>query len=129
MFGMKPYNYQRFTSDLLVKDMAASKLAAAGPAPGERAPDFKGRALDGDLIQLRDFAGEKNAVLTFGSATCPMTAGCIRGLTSLCEEYRGDDVEFLFVYVREAHPGDQLPAHESMDDKIAAAELLRQAEE
>jgi len=68
-------------------------------------------------------------VLTFGSATCPMTAGSIRGLNSLCEEYRGDDVEFLFVYVREAHPGDQLPAHESMDDKIAAAELLRQAEE
>jgi peroxiredoxin len=129
MFGMKPYNYQRFTSDLLAKDLAAGKLISAGPKPGERAPDFKGRTLEGDLVQLSEFEGEKNVVLIFGSATCPMTAGSIRGLNSLCEEYRGDDVEFLFVYVREAHPGDELPAHQSMEDKVAAAELLREAEE
>jgi peroxiredoxin len=129
MFGIKPYNYQRFTADLLAKDFAAGKLAAAGPKPGDRAPDFEGRTLEGDLIQLSDCFGEKNVVLSFGSATCPMTAGSIRGLNALCEEYRGDDVEFLFVYVREAHPGEDLPAHESMEDKIAAAELLREAEE
>jgi hypothetical protein len=31
--------------------------------------------------------------------------------------------------VREAHPGERLPAHETLDDKIAAAELLRDEEE
>lgn len=128
MFGFSPYNYERFTREMLVKDMAASKLAG-GPEPGDRAPDFEGRTLDGDKIRLSDFKGEKNVVLTFGSATCPMTAGSIGGMNDLYDEYNGDDVQFLFVYVREAQPGDELPAHESMDDKIRAAELLRDEED
>jgi len=129
MFGLKPYNYERFTRDLLIKDLAASKLAGSGPAPGRRAPDFTGRTLEGDRITLSDFVGEKNVVLTFGSATCPMTAGSVRGMNDLYEDFQGDDVEFLFVYVREAHPGDELPAHDSLDDKVRAAELLRQEED
>lgn len=128
MFGFKPYNYERFTRDLLMKDMAASKLDG-GPEPGDRAPDFEGRTLDGDSIQLSDFRGEKNVVLTFGSATCPMTAGSVPGMNKLFDEYNGDDVQFLFVYVREAHPGEEIPAHEEWDDKVRAAELLRDEEE
>lgn len=127
MFGFSPYNYERFSRDLLVKDLAASKVAG-GPEPGDRAPDFEGRTLDGDKVQLSDFRGEKNVVLTFGSATCPMTAGSIGGINKLYEEYHGADVGFLFVYVHEAHPGEEIPAHEEMDDKIRAAEILRQEE-
>jgi alkyl hydroperoxide reductase subunit AhpC len=129
MFGLKPYNYERFTRDLLVKDLAKSKMAGAGPAPGSRAPDFTGRTLEGDKITLSDFFGDKNVVLTFGSATCPMTAGSIAGMNELYDEFAGADVEFLFCYVREAHPGDELPAHESIDDKVRAAELLREEED
>src|SRR4051812_38161490 len=128
MFGLKPYNYDTFTRDLLVKDVAASKLSG-GPKPGSRAPDFEGRTLDGDVVRLRDFKGEKNVVLTFGSATCPMTAATIAGMNDLYEDYAGEDVEFLFVYVREAHPGEQLGPHESYDEKLAAAELLREEED
>src|SRR5947209_11372376 len=58
-----------------------------------------------------------------------MTAGSVRGLNALHDEFRGEGVEFLFVYVREAHPGEEIPAHESMEDKVAAAELLRDEEE
>src|SRR4029077_3578165 len=105
MFGLKPYNYPRFTREFLGKDLAASKLASAGPKPGEPAPDFKGRTLDGEVVRLSDFEGEKNVVLAFGSATCPMTAGSLRGLNDLYDGFRGGDVEFFFVYVREAHPG------------------------
>ena len=68
-------------------------------------------------------------LLTFGSATCPLTLGSIAGLNNLYEKYRGDNVEFLFVYVREAHPGEDLPAHESIDDKFRAAQMLRDEEE
>ena len=128
MFGFSPYNYERFTRDLLVKDMAATK-AAGGPEPGDRAPDFEGRTLDGDKIRLSHFRGRKNVVLTFGSATCPMTAGSIPGMNKLYGQYNGDDVQFLFVYVREAHPGEEIPAHEEMDDKVRAAEILRHEEE
>ncbi len=128
MFGFGPYNYEKFTRELLVKDIAASK-SPGGPEPGEKAPDFEGRALDGDKIRLSDFRGEKNVVLTFGSATCPMTAGSIGGMNKLQEKYRGEDVQFLFVYVREAHPGEEIPAHEEMEDKVRAAEILRQEDE
>lgn len=129
MFGFKPYNYSSFSKDLLLNDMTTSKMSAGGPRPGDRAPHFEARSLDGDRVSLSDFEGEQNAVLTFGSVTCPMTAGSIRGLNDLYDEYNGDDVQFLFVYVREAHPGDDLPAHKSLDDKIAAAELLREEED
>ncbi len=128
MFGLKKYNYETFTKDLLIKDMAVNKLMG-GPRPGDRAPDFEGRTLDGDKVRLKKFRGEKNVVLTFGSATCPMTAGSIRGLNDLYDEFDGDDVQFLFVYVREAHPGEALAAHRSMRDKIHAAEVLRDEED
>ena len=58
MFGFSPYNYERYTRDLLLKDMAAGK-APGGPEPGDRALDFEGRTLDGDRIQLRDYRGDK----------------------------------------------------------------------
>jgi peroxiredoxin len=127
MFGLKRYNYDKFTRDLLVKDAITDKWG--GPKPGERAPDFEGRTLDGDNIRLKDFRGEKNVVLTFGSATCPFTAGSISEMNDLYDDYNGDDVQFLFVYVREAHPGEKLPAHHSMQDKVHAAELFREEED
>jgi glutathione peroxidase-family protein len=129
MFGFKPYNYSSFSKDVLLKDIAASKTSAGSPHPGDRAPSFEARSLEGDRISLSDFEGKQNVVLTFGSATCPMTVGSVRALNNLYDEYNGEDVQFLFVYVREAHPGNDLPAHESMDDKIAAAELLREEED
>lgn len=127
MFGLKRYNYEEFTKDVLIKDIALDKFS--GPKPGNRAPDFEGRTLDGDKIRLSDFQGEKNVVLTFGSLTCPFTASSIGGLNDLYEDYEGDDVAFLFCYIREAHPGERLPAHESVQEKISAAERFRQEEE
>ena len=128
MFGITRYNYESFTGALLAKDIAASRIGV-GPEPGERAPDFEGRTLDGDTIKLSDYRGRKNVVLTFGSLTCPMTAGSIDGMNDLYDEYQNDDVQFLFVYVREAHPGERVPAHLSLEDKMRAAEMLRDAED
>ncbi len=128
MFGFKRYNYDTFTRDVLMKH-AAKSVFGGGPEPGDKAPDFEARTLEGEEIELSDFEGEKNVVLTFGSATCPFTAASIRGMNDLYDEYAGDDVEFLFVYVREAHPGEKLPAHKSIEDKIRAAELFRDEED
>lgn len=125
MFGRQSYNYPHFTRDMLAKDMTKP----GGPAPGERAPDFELRSLEGDRFRLSDFRGQRNVVLTFGSLTCPMTAGSIGGMNDLYREYQGEDVQFLFVYVREAHPGEDAPAHESLEDKISAAERLRDEED
>lgn len=127
MFGIERYNYQAFTKDVLMRDAATDNLK--GPRPGERAPDFVGRTLDGDQVHLSEFRGKANVVLYFGSATCPMTASSVRGMDELARSYEGEDVLFLMVYVREAHPGEKLPAHYTIEDKVAAAELLREQED
>jgi AhpC/TSA family len=129
MFGIKNYNYESFSGPDLLKHVARTGFGS-GPKPGDRAPDFELRSLDGKKIRLSDFEGEKNVVLTFGSATCPFTAASIHGMNDLCDDYDdNEDVQFLFVYIREAHPGEKLPAHNSMDDKREAAELFRDEED
>ena len=111
MLGFSGYNYQHFSRELF-HDLAGTEFS--GPGPGERAPDFKATTLDGEAVRLSDFAKKKNVLLVFGSATCPMTAASIGGINELYDRFRGDEIEFLFIYVREAHPGEIIPAHGSM---------------
>ncbi|HEV3036739.1 MAG TPA: redoxin domain-containing protein [Candidatus Angelobacter sp.] len=124
MLGFSNYNYHRFTRDLL-----REAEGFTGPRAGEEAPDFRSRTLSGEPIRLSDYRGKKNVLLVFGSATCPMTANSIQGIQRLYERARGDEIEFLFVYVREAHPGERIPAHSSMAGKLEAATLFRDEEE
>jgi len=126
MLGLKNYNYEHFSRELL-REMV--RLPFSGPEPGERAPDFRATTLDGDTVRLSDYQGKKNVLLVFGSVTCPMTAASIAGINELYDEFRGDDVEFLFVYVREAHPGERIGAHGSAHEKTVAADLLREEED
>jgi peroxiredoxin len=126
MLGFSNYNYERFSREVL-RDH--SQTPFEGPEPGERAPDFKATTVDDDRVRLSDFRGKKNVLLVFGSATCPMTAASIGEINELYDQFRGDDIEFLFIYVREAHPGDQIPAHRTMREKTEAARLLRDEEE
>jgi peroxiredoxin len=125
MFGLisSEYNYAHFTRDKMAGDLD-SRTFDRSPKPGERAPDFTARTLTGDEVRLSDHRDLKNVVLTFGSATSPMTAGSIGGMNELRERYQDDDVEFLLVYVREAHPGDEIGAHQSISDKVRAAQIL-----
>lgn len=125
MLGFRDYNYAHFNREILGEIDAP----LTGPKPGQRAPDFKATALDGENVRLGDYEGKKNVLVIFGSATCPMTAGSIRGVNDLYDEFRGDEIEFLFVYVREAHPGERLPAHNSLTQKIRAARVLRDEED
>ncbi len=125
MLGLN-YNYHRFTGDLIRE---AKADGFTGPKAGEEAPDFRAKTLSGESIRLSDYRGKKNVLLVFGSATCPMTANSITGIQRLCDQLRGDETEFLFVYTREAHPGERLPAHSSMAGKIEAASLLRDEED
>jgi len=126
MFGFTRYNYDRFRREMLQSNPADRWSRA--PEPGDAAPDFELRSLDGELVKLSDFKESCNVVLTFGSATCPQTAASIGGLRSLAREFPRNDVQFLFVYVREAHPGIELPAHHSIEDKARAAMLIREQE-
>jgi peroxiredoxin len=127
MFGFTRYNYDRFRREMLQTN--PSDRWSHAPEPGDKAPDFELLSLSGDRVKLSDFKDSRNVVVTFGSATCPQTAASIGGLRSLAHEFPVADVEFLFIYVREAHPGAELPPHHSMEDKARAAMLLRDQEQ
>jgi hypothetical protein len=47
-------------------------------------------------------------------------------LTQLAHKYRERDFEFLIVYVRESHPGEYFPHHQSWEQKISHAKKLRE---
>ncbi len=127
MFGFTRYNYERFRREML--QSKGSDRWGRAPEPGDEAPGFELHSLGGESVKLSEFKNSRNVVLTFGSATCPQTAASIGGLRSLAREFPRSEVEFLFVYVREAHPGVELPAHRSMEDKVGAALLLREQEQ
>ena len=66
--------------------------------------DFKLTKLDGKKISLSDYK-DKWLVLETGSLTCPMFVKNINPLRDVRAKH--PDVEFLVIYVREAHPGSR----------------------
>ncbi|RLT21301.1 MAG: hypothetical protein DWI29_02225 [Planctomycetota bacterium] len=87
-------------------DDAKTNFNAELPKVGDSAPDFELRSADGlTTVRLSSFRGKKPVVLIFGCFSC----GNYRTYSESLEEMyrrRKDDVEFLRVYVREAHPTD-----------------------
>jgi alkyl hydroperoxide reductase subunit AhpC len=96
---------------------------------GMPAPDFDLASVDGGKVRLSDVLRERHAVLVFGSITSPVTATNLPDLNRMWEFFCWRGVQFLFVYVREPHPGEAYPHHSSIEQKIAAARELQQMEE
>jgi hypothetical protein len=117
------YNYNRFFPGILMEDARLIRQPE-GPHPGEAAPDFSLQDTQGKRWRLQDLQGHP-VVLLIGSGTCPMTQGNLPGLQPLYEEYH-DHCQWLMLYVREAHPGERLPAHHSYAQKRDQAEYFRQ---
>ncbi len=92
-----------------------------GPKPGEKVQDFEAFALDGEKVKLSDYFGAW-LVLETGSFSCPMYVGNIKKMNVLAEEFK--DVRFLVLYVREAHPGSNVPHQTSIEEKIKHAKRL-----
>jgi peroxiredoxin len=109
------YNYKRF------RPSNYEYARFDGPKAGEPILDFALHALDGKEIKLSDYGG-KWLVIETASSTCPMFVKNINPIKRLIAKY--PDVEFLVVYVREAHPGSRTGAHQSLDDKIALADRM-----
>ena len=93
-----------------------------GPRAGDDLKDFTLTDLaTSEEIKLSDFAG-KWVVIETGSSTCSMYTKNIPDMKEIEGEFT--DVEFLLVYVREAHPGERLGPHKQFEDKIKAAKLV-----
>ena len=117
-FGFKPY-LEESTGRFLLERLE-------GPEIGTVAPDFTATTLDKKMVKLSDFRG-KIVVLEAGSSTCPATIGTTGDMQKLVRKY--PDIAFLLLYVREAHPGERVPAHISFDEKLRCARKFREDEQ
>jgi hypothetical protein len=118
----KPYLYEETIPDGILRDLAGF---GAGPAPGEKLPDFDLLTTDGKRVRREDFLGARPLLITFASLSCPMTAASAPPLKRLYETH-GEGVAFLSVYVREAMPGDRIPQARDRDEKLTFAHRYRQ---
>jgi hypothetical protein len=75
-------------------------------------------------VSLKELRARKPVVLIFGSVTCPPFRRALEGIDDVYRDFR-DRAEFLFVYIREAHPDSVLSL---VDDKrIASLTKIPQA--
>ena len=89
--------------------------------PGDPAPDFTLPSYAGDgEVSLSSFLG-KPVVLVFGSYTCDRFRGVAGEVVRLQQEF-GDRVEFVMVYVREAHASNEWVRRQNEAAGIAVAQ-------
>ena len=116
------YRYKHFTTSLLFRDLHFHKDAAA---PGDAFPEFELVTTDGSNLFNENVFGKKPVIFIFGSMTCPMTASAAPSVQELYDEF-GDRVEFIMLYVREAHPGEYFAQSETIEEKLEYARALKE---
>ncbi len=116
------YRFDHLAIGLVMGDM---RFAADDPGPGDRIPEFDLPTLDGGRFQSADLAEKGPALLVFGSSTCPVTESAGPGLNELHAQF-GEQVRFVMVNVREAHPGASVPQPKSAEEKREHAAMLRE---
>jgi hypothetical protein len=96
------------SQEVLIRGFLAGEIGSLQEGPGleEAAPDFTVRAISGkETVRLSERLGRRPLVLVFGNFTC----GPFRSMYPTVEAVwnrQKDHADFLFVYVREAHPTD-----------------------
>jgi peroxiredoxin len=113
---MTSYNYDAFSPDTY------NLASADGPEVGDKAPDFVLETHDGQMRRLLDFEG-KCIVLELGSITCPLFLTRQDSMEKIALDF--PQVSHAVLYVREAHPGTDIPAHKTLEDKRDCASLLK----
>lgn len=116
------YRYRHFTTGLLFKDL---RFRSGAPESGDNLPPFQFITTEGDHLVNRDVFGNKPVLIIFGSMTCPMTASAAPSVQSLYDEF-SDRIDFIMLYVREAHPGEHYRQAETIEEKLENAQTLKQ---
>ncbi len=108
-----------------------------GPSPGDAAPAFELRNLTGETVTLESLRG-KPVVVEFGSYTCPVFRRQVEPVEQLRRRF-DDDVHWVLIYTKEAHPTDgwvapintrediEVPQHVSFEKRMETARLCRDA--
>jgi len=93
--------------------------------PGDPIGPFDLHTTDGTVLNSADLARRGQAVLlVFGSRTCPVTEDAAGGLRQLHALY-GDQVRFVMIQVREAHPGGIIGQPKTFGQKLRHAVDLK----
>jgi len=108
------YNYKHFKAALL-------KPKRLGPHRGDRAPTFIAKTLDGDDCGLCDFAGRR-VVIETASLSDPDFKRNQPAMRRL--HCRFPEVQFIILYVREAHPGGKISQHQDFAEKMQRAKTV-----
>lgn len=86
------------------------------PLAGETAPDgIAINATTGKSQFLHNLIGKKPAVLIFGSTSCSNFDMNHEPIGKLCQQF-GNQFDFIFIYIREAHPKGGYNPKVKMDD-------------
>lgn len=121
MTSPQSYQYDHLRRHVLMEDMSFGDQA---PRPGERIPRFELPLADGGRFDSHDAGRRKPLLIVTGSLSCPMTASSNPLVKEMAEEF-GQDVDFLMLMVREAHPGEDLEQADSLERKRELARRLR----
>ena len=105
-----PSRADDFAGKTVADRLMAMKLIAAraerAPQNGQAAPDFELAPVPGGKpVALSSFWRERPLALFFGSLSCDASAKAAAEIRKLHEAY-GSEVQFLYVYIREAHPAN-----------------------
>lgn len=114
------YAYEHVSPDILSEDM---QFRDGAPAPGDRLPEIDLPTVDGGRFRTAQHAS-RPVLLVTGSLTCPMTASSNPLLKRLWAQF-GSDIDFVTLYVREAHPGEHHDQAATAARKMESARALK----
>ncbi len=123
------------------RNVEKDKLDSTASKVGDQAPDFTAERLSqddtrtGENVALSDLL-DKPVGLLFGSYTCPIFRDQLRRYEEIHQAFK-DQINFLCIYILEAHPEDgwrvphnwdkdiRIPTPQSMDERAKVASLCR----
>ena len=110
----------------------ALRFSAHEVRVGTKAPDFALPNLSGKTVRLSSYRSKCNVVLMFGSVTCGATATQLRAgkpsIRSHYARYKNKGFEFLLIYTKEPHPGENIAQPTTMEERVKNAIRLKQEE-
>src|SRR5512141_1424149 len=116
----RAYNLEEFAAGSTSTNPGETMAAKIGVA----APDFEARTLDGTVVRLSDFHGQRHVVIMTGAVTSPMCAFEVPAFNRLQQDFDGRRVSFFLLYTRESHPAENYASHTSFDQKRSYARDL-----
>jgi len=115
-----PYRYDHIKAEMFKEHAQFPEQTLKS---GDRLSDFHLSSIDGTMQSTQALWSGKPILLIMGSLSCPMTTASMPDVLQLYKEF-GRKVDFVLLYVREAHPGEKIPQPKTLDVKRTHAAAL-----